>query len=247
MIGLGTLVNVMAIIVGGLLGLLFRGGLKQHYQDALIRTLGLCTLFIGAAGGLAGILVPAGGSLKSGNVLGMILALALGTLTGELLDFDGKMERLGVWLKTRATRGEDSQFVQGFVTASLVVCVGAMAIVGPLQDALDGDPSTLFTKSILDFMIIMVFSSTYGTGAIFSALPVGVLQGTVTLCAGLIAPLLSAAVIANLSFIGSILIFCMGVNLAFGPRFRVANMLPALVFGGVLTTLHAGPLAFLPL
>ena len=115
--------------------------------------------------------------------------------------------------------------------------VGAMAIVGSLQDALDHDPSTLFTKAILDFMIIMVFSSTYGRGAIFSALPVGVLQGSVTLFAGLLAPLLSGTVIDSLSFIGSLLIFCVGVNLAFGDRFRVANMLPALIFGGIWASL----------
>ena len=147
------------------------------------------------------------------------------------------MERLGAWLKAKASRGEDSTFIQGFVTASLTVCIGAMAVVGSIQDGLSGDPSTLFTKSILDCMIVMVFASTYGKGAIFSALPVGVFQGTVTLLAGLLAPVFSQAVISNLSFLGSILIFCVGINLAFGPRFRVANMLPALVIGGLYTAL----------
>ena len=229
MTGIGTLVNVCAIILGGFLGLLFKGGLKQHYQDAVLRCLGLCTLFIGAAGGLS--------RLESGGSLGMILSLVLGTLVGERLNLEGRLGQLGEWLKARASRGEDSRFVEGFVTASLVVCVGAMAIVGSLQDALDHDPSTLFTKAILDFMIIMVFSSTYGRGAIFSALPVGVLQGSVTLFAGLLAPLLSGTVIDSLSFIGSLLIFCVGVNLAFGDRFRVANMLPALIFGGIWASL----------
>ena len=171
MTGIGTLVNVCAIILGGFLGLLFKGGLKQHYQDAVLRCLGLCTLFIGAAGGLSGLLSVSGTRLESGGSLGMILSLVLGTLVGERLNLEGRLEQLGEWLKARASRGEDSRFVEGFVTASLVVCVGAMAIVGSLQDALDHDPSTLFTKAILDFMIIMVFSSTYGRGAIFSALP----------------------------------------------------------------------------
>ena len=240
MIGIGTIVNVAAIVVGGLIGLLFKGGLKEHYQEAIVKSLGLCTMFIGAAGALPGLLRVEDGALASAPIrdtLGMILSMALGTLIGEWLDLDGKMERLGAWLKAKASRGEDSQFIQGFVTASLTVCIGAMAIVGSIQDGLSHDPSTLFTKSILDFLIIIIFASTYGKGAIFSALPVGVLQGGVTLCAGLLAPVFSAAVIANLSFLGSILIFCVGVNLAFGSKFRVANMLPALVLGAAYTAL----------
>lgn len=240
MIGIGTAANVAAIVAGGCIGLTLRGGLKEHYQQAIIRTLGLCTLFIGAAGALPGLVRVEGDSLAGvpmGQTLGMILSLALGTLLGERLDFEGKMERLGAWLKARAAREGDSTFIQGFVTASLTVCIGAMAIVGAIQDGLSGDPSTLFTKSILDFMIVMIFAAAYGRGAIFSALPVGVLQGAVTLCAGLLAPVFSQDIIDNLSYLGSILIFCVGINLAFGSRFRVANMLPALVIGAVYTAL----------
>lgn len=237
MIGLGTIVNVAAIIVGGCLGTLFRGGLKEHYQTALTRALGLSTMFIGIAGALPGMLEVAEGQLVGKDTLGMILALALGTLIGEFFDFDGRLEQLGRWLKDRAARSDDSRFVEGFVTASLVVCIGAMAIVGSIQDGLAGDPSTLYTKSILDFMIVMVFASSYGRGAIFSALPVGVLQGGVTLLAGLVAPLFTPEVIANLSFMGSTLIFCVGVNLVFENRFRVANMLPALLIGGTYTAI----------
>lgn len=236
MTGIGTIVNVLAILLGGCIGLLFKGGMKEHYQTAVIRTLGLCTLFIGASGALPGLLTVENGALagvSAKETLGMILSLALGTLIGEWLDFDGRMEQLGAWLKEKATRGDDSRFIEGFVTASLTVCIGAMAIVGSIQDGLAGDPSTLFTKSILDFLIVIIFASTYGKGAIFSALPVGVLQGGVTLCAGLVAPVFSGPVVANLSFLGSILIFCVGINLAFGTRFRVANMLPALVLGAL--------------
>ena len=237
MIGLGTIVNVAAIVVGGCLGTFMRGGLKEHYQTALTRTLGLATMFIGIAGALPGMLEVVDGQLVGKDTLGIILSLALGTLIGEFLDFDGLLERLGRWLKERAARSDDARFVEGFVTASLVVCVGAMAIVGSIQDGLTGNPTTLYTKSILDFTIVMVFASTYGRGAIFSALPVGVLQGSVTLLAGLVAPVFTPAVVANLSFLGSILIFCVGVNLVFENRFRVANMLPALVLGGIYTAL----------
>lgn len=240
MFAIGTIVNVLAIIGGGLLGLLFKGGLKERYQQSIIRVLGLTTLFIGASGALPGLLRVENGVLTGAPVketLSMIVAMAAGTLIGEWIDFDGKMERLGAWLKEKASRGEDNLFIQGFVTASLTVCIGAMAIVGSIQDGLAGDPSTLFTKSILDFLIVIIFASTYGKGAIFSALPVGVLQGTVTVCAGLLAPVFSAAVIENLSFLGSMLIFCVGCNLAFDSKLRVANMLPALVLGAVFTTL----------
>lgn len=239
MIGLGTIVNVSAIVAGGGIGLLVRGGLGERRQQAVIQALGLSTLFIGLSGALPGLLVVEGSTLagvEMKETLGMILALALGTLIGEWLDLEGWLERLGVWLKARADRGGgDSRFVQGFVTASLTVCIGAMAIVGSIQDGLSGDPTTLFTKSILDFLIVMIFASTYGKGAIFSAIPVGVLQGTVTLCAGLLAPVFSQPVIDNLSFLGSLLIFCVGVNLAFGTKFKVANMLHALVFWVVFT------------
>lgn len=240
MIGTGTIANVAAIVLGGAIGLGVRGGLKAHYQEGLMKAMGLGTLFIGAAGAMAGALSVQGGklaSLDTAATLSMILALALGTLVGEFFDFDRQMERLGIWLKAKADRKGDSQFVQGFVTASLVVCVGAMAIVGSIQDGLTGNASTLYTKSILDFMIVMIFASIYGKGAIFSALPVGVLQGAVTLCAGVLAPVFSQAVIDNLSYLGSMLIFCVGVNLCFGTKFKVANMLPALIFGGVFTAL----------
>lgn len=239
MTGLGTIVNVSAIVAGGGLGLLVRGGLGERKEQAVTQALGLSTMFIGLSGALPGLLVVEGSALSGVDMretLGMILALALGTFIGECLDLEGWLERLGVWLKARADRsGGDSRFVQGFVTASLTVSIGAMAIVGSIQDGLSGDPTTLFTKSILDFLIVMIFASTYGKGAIFSALPVGVLQGTVTLFAGLLAPVFSQPVVDNLSAVGSILIFCVGSNLAFGSKFRVANMLPALALGAVYT------------
>ncbi len=238
MVGTGTMVNVLAIIVGGSLGLLVRGGLKARYQEGVIKALGLSTIFIGASGTIQEMFTVEAGQLVSlsiGETLSMILALALGSLAGEMLDLDHRMEQLGLWLKSKADRKGDSRFVQGFVTASLVVCIGAMAIVGSIQDGLTGNGATLYTKSILDFMIVMIFASTYGKGAIFSALPVGVLQGTVTLCAGILSPVFSPAVIANLSLLGNMLIFCVGINLSFGTKFKVANMLPSLVFGAVFT------------
>lgn len=239
MIGLGTIVNVLAVLGGGAIGLFLRGGMNPRYQEAVVRVMGLSTIFIGVSGALEHMLTVEGGILTGlpiRDTLIMILSMAFGTLIGEMLDFDGKLERFGAWLKKKATRGEDGRFIEGFVTASLTVCIGAMAIVGSIQDGLSGNPSTLFTKSVLDFIILIIYASTYGKGALFSAIPVAILQGGVTVCAGLLQPLFSPAVIANLSFLGSMMIFCVGCNLAFQAKFRVANMLPALVLGALGVT-----------
>jgi len=239
MFGLGTIVNVFAILGGGAIGLFLRGGMNPRYQEAIVRIMGLSTIFIGAAGALEHMLFVDGGKLTGlpiKETLLMILSMALGTFVGEVLDFDGKLEKFGAWLKEKATRGDDNRFIEGFVTASLTVCIGAMAIVGSIQDGLSGDPSTLFTKSILDFIILIIYASTYGKGALFSAIPVAILQGGVTLCAGLLSPFFSPPVIANLSFLGNMMIFCVGCNLAFQAKFRVANMLPALIFGALGVT-----------
>ena len=237
--GLGTIVNILAVLVGGAIGLFLRGGMNPRYQEAIVRIMGLSTIFIGAAGTLEHMLFVENGALTGlpiKETLLMILSMALGTFVGEVLDFDGKLERFGAWLKKVATRGEDSRFIEGFVTASLTVCIGAMAIVGSIQDGLSGDPSTLFTKSILDFIILIIYASTYGKGALFSAIPVAILQGGVTICAGLLSPIFSPEVIANLSFLGNMMIFCVGCNLAFQAKFRVDNMLPALIFGALGVT-----------
>jgi len=239
MFGLGTIVNVFAILGGGAIGLLLRGGMNPRYQDAIVRIMGLSTIFIGAAGALEHMLFVEGDHLVGlpiKETLIMIVSMALGTFVGEVLDFDGKLEDFGAWLKKKATRGDDSRFIEGFVTASLTVCIGAMAIVGSIQDGLSGNPATLFTKSILDFIILIIYASTYGKGALFSAIPVAILQGSVTVCAGLLSPFFSPVVIANLSFLGNMMIFCVGCNLAFQAKFRVANMLPALVFGALAVT-----------
>jgi len=239
MFGLGTIVNVFAILGGGAIGLLLRGGMNPRYQDAIVRIMGLSTIFLGASGTLEHMLFVEGDHLVGlpiKETLIMIVSMALGTFVGEVLDFDGKLEDFGAWLKKKATRGDDSRFIEGFVTASLTVCIGAMAIVGSIQDGLSGNPATLFTKSILDFIILIIYASTYGKGALFSAIPVAILQGSVTVCAGLLSPFFSPVVIANLSFLGNMMIFCVGCNLAFQAKFRVANMLPALVFGALAVT-----------
>lgn len=229
MFGLGTLINVIAILIGGLLGALFGKLLTERHQDTLSKVCGVCVLFIGIAGALEGMLSVADNSIVSGGSLLIIGCLAIGGLIGELMNIEGLFERFGVWLKVKTGNSRDRGFVEGFVTASLTVCIGAMAVVGAIQDGLLGDHAILTTKAILDLIIIMVMTCSLGKGCIFSAIPVGIFQGSITALAVLIKPLMTDAALGNLSTIGSILIFCVGVNLVWGKKIRVANLLPAIV------------------
>lgn len=227
--GIGTIANVMAVIAGGSLGLLFRGGLKARFQEIMMQALGLATIFIGAAGALKGIFVLNGSSIETSGTLVMIVALVIGSAIGEWINIEDKMEVFGAWLKDKAKGKDDPKFVEGFVTATLVICTGAMAVVGSIQDGLHGDATMLYAKACLDLVIVLVFASTLGKGVLFSAIPLGLFQGSITIFAGAIAPLLTDKIISDLSFVGSMLIFCVGVNLVFGKKFRVGNMLPALL------------------
>lgn len=226
---MGTVINVAAILIGGLLGACFGRLLKERHQDSLSKACGICVLFIGIAGALEGMLSVQDGRIVSSGSLLIIACLAIGGLIGELLNIEGLFERFGQWLKVKTGNSKDKQFVEGFVTASLTVCIGAMAIVGAIQDGLLGDHSILTTKAILDLIIIMVMTCSLGKGCIFSAIPVGILQGSITALAVLIKPLMTDSALANLSLIGSILIFCVGVNLVWGKKIRVANLLPAII------------------
>ena len=191
-------------------------------------------LFFGAAGVILGPLVGAIlGELVSGKSMLVVLCLAAGTIIGELIGIENGFERFGEWLKEKTGNSGDAQFVNAFVTTSLTVCIGAMAIVGAIQDGILGDYSTLAVKSVLDFIIVAVMTSSMGKGCAFSAIPVLAFEGSITLLARLIAPIMTDMAIAYLSLIGSILIFCVGVNLVWGKKVRVANMLPA-VFLAVL-------------
>lgn len=227
--GLGTIVNTAAIIFGGIIGMIFKKGLKDELQQMLMQVLGLAVIFIGGAGALKGIFVITEAGLETSGTMLMITSLTIGAVIGELINIEKQMERFGEWLKEKARSSGDTKFVEGFVTASLTVCVGAMAIVGSIEDGLTGNHSTLFAKAVLDAVIIAVFAASYGKGAVFSAIPVAILQGLVTIFAGLLAPVFSDGIIADVSFIGSMLIFCVGINLAFGKRFKVGNMLPAVL------------------
>jgi len=229
MIGLGTIANTVAVIAGGLLGMLLKNGIAKRFEKILMQALGLATMFIGIGGVLKYMLVVENGSISTQGTFLLIFSLVIGCLLGEWIDIESKMEIIGVKLKAVARVKNDNRFVDGFVTASLIICVGAMAIVGAMEDGLTGDCSTLIAKSLLDFAIVAILAAAYGLGTVFSAVPIFVYQGAITLIAALFGAVISDTLIAELSFVGNALIFCVGVNLIREKTFRVANMLPGLL------------------
>ena len=229
MVGLGTIVNVVAIVVFGLMGLLLKGGLKERFGEIMMQACGLAVVFIGAAGAFEMIFSVDGTSLTSGHTMLIVISLVLGGLVGELINIESRLDRIGEKLKKTVKAGNDNRFVDGFVTASLIFCIGAMAICGPIDEALTGDSTTLFIKSILDGIMVMVLASVYGVGALFSALSVGIYQGIFTVFGVFIADFMSDALVLTLSGVGSVLIFAVGVNLLRPKTVRVGNFLPALL------------------
>ena len=233
---IGTLVNTGAIIAGGIAGHLFGKMLKTRHQETLTAACGIGTLFIGISGAVEYMMqtdvFPGGGTML------VIICLALGGLAGEIIDIEKQLERFGEWLKIKTGNAKDQRFVNGFLTASLTVCIGAMAIVGAIQDGISGDWSTLGAKAILDLIIIMVMTCSLGKGCVFSAIPVLIWEGALTLLASVIRPLMTDAAMAYLSLVGSVLIFCVGVNLVWGKKIRVANLLPAVLLAAAASFLN---------
>lgn len=229
MFGLGTIINTVAIIIGGLLGLQFGRFIKEEIQKSLGIANGVTVLMIGIAGTMSGMLAISDGGLTSVKSMFAVLSIVIGAVIGEILNIEGLFERFGTWLKMKTGNAKDKNFVEGFVTASLTVSIGAMAIIGAIQDGIYGDYSLLATKAVLDLVIIMVMTCSMGKGCIFSAIPVFALQGSVTIFASWVKVFMTDAALANLSLVGSILIFCVGLNLVWGKMVRVANLLPAII------------------
>lgn len=229
--GIGTLVNVIAVILGGVIGMIFGKKIKSDIRDSLMKTAGAAVIFIGVSGALTGLLkINSDGSLTTNGALMMIISLIIGTLTGELIKIEKRLDRFGEWLKIKAKATEDGGFVGAFVNTSLVICVGAMAVVGAIEDGIGGNPATLFAKALLDFLIVIIMTSTLGKGCIFAFIPIGIFQGTITLLSKFMEPVLSTGtLISDMSLVGNVLIFCVGINICFGKKFNVGNMLPSLI------------------
>ncbi len=232
MMGLGTIINSGAIVAGGLVGLAAGRFIGERIQKIIKVAIGLSVTAMSISGIVGKMLVNVDGVFESHGTYVNIFSLVLGGLLGEAADIDGKLESFGCWLKKKSGSENDAGFVDGFVTGSLTVCIGAMAVVGAIMDGIKGDYSILLTKSIMDFVIIIAMTATSGKGVIFSAIPVFVFQGGITLLARLLAPVLTDVAINNISLVGSLLILCIGINIIADGKFRikVANLLPSLIF-----------------
>ena len=233
MVGLGTVINVAAIVVGGTAGALVGSRISRRFQETLHAACAVAVMFIGIAGAMQGMLAvvggePAGPALEAGRTLLVVLSLVLGALMGEALDLHTGIMTVGEWLRRRTGSVSDSRFTDAFVTASVTVCVGAMAVVGAIEDGLSGDYSVLTVKAVLDLVIVLAMAASMGRGCVFSAIPVALFQGFFTATAVLIKPVMTPEALANLSTVGSVLIFCVGLNLLWPGRIKVANLLPAI-------------------
>lgn len=226
--GIGTIVNVIAVIAGSLFGLVFKKAINDKLREGVMSALGLAVFTIGITGIITNSVFVENGQLSGEFTLLMILSIAIGTLTGTLIDIEKRLESIGDFFQKKlAKEGQSSTFSQAFVSASLLFCVGSMAIVGSLNDGIQHNPDILFAKSILDGIMAVVFASTLGAGTLMSCVSLIVYQGGITLCASLIAPYLTEDVICQMSLIGNVLIMGIGLNFVYKPKFKVGNMLPS--------------------
>jgi len=227
--GLGTLVNMIMILVGGAAGLVLKRFLSSRITDTISHGIGLAVVIVGLTGVLTAAFTIVEGSIHTQFTLLMIVSLAVGALAGELINIESKLETFAKLCEKRFVQKDaSSSFTQGFITASLIFCVGAMAIIGAMEDGINQNPDILFAKSALDFVISMVLASVLGVGVLFSAFAVLIYQGLVTLLATFIAPYMSDTLITQMSLVGSVLIVGIGFNLLKITKLRLGNMLPAI-------------------
>lgn len=223
----GTLVNAAAVVVGGGLGLVLKKGLPERLEKAITKMLGLSVLIIGLNGIITSMItVQPDGKLASSGELLLLASLVIGVVLGEQLDIDGRLDRMGQYIESRA---KADGFSKGFISASLIFCIGAMAIIGSLNDGLRGDSSVLFIKSALDFIASIILASSLGFGVMFSAIPVLLYQGAITLAADWIAPLISDDLLSIICMVGYAIVACIGINFLEFTKIKTANLLPALL------------------
>jgi len=242
MVYFGNIMNVATILIGGALGLALKKVLHSRITDTVMQGIGLAVIIIGISGALGAAFTVADGRVSSEHILFMIIALAIGALIGELLKIEGRLEALGQFCERKAAEiwgkradhknnngasGEKQAFAQGFVTATLVFCVGSMAIVGALEEGINGNSDILLAKSALDGISAMIFASTMGASVLLSAVALGIYQGTITLLAAFVAPYFNDVVITQMSLVGSVLIMSIGLNLLRIAKIKVGNLLPS--------------------
>ena len=240
MIGLGSIVNAAAIVAGGCVGLVAGKAISERARATLVSGMAVGTLFVGASSTFSKML-SVGDGLECRGALMLVMSLAIGAVAGEIIDIDGKFERFGVWLRRVSHNENDGSFLNGFVTATLTYCIGAMAILGALEDGLRGDPSLLYLKSAMDGIFTIALTTSLGKGVVFSAIPILVYQGSITLAAYPLRPVMTTDALDAISLTGGVLIFCVGWNILWREKkIRVANLLPSLAVAIVWTLVKGG-------
>lgn len=216
----GAVVNFVLVIIGSLLGLMFKKGIPERVRTTLMSGMALCVIYIGVTGLFE----------KNTNIIIIILSVAVGAVIGELVDLDRRINLLGERIETKFNKnGGNTKIADGFVTATLLFCVGAMSIVGSIDSGISGDNSTLYSKSVIDCVSAMAFTSSLGIGVMLSAFPVIILEGSVALLANVIFPVLTDEGIANMSVIGSLLIIALALNMLGLTKIKVMNYLPSML------------------
>ena len=225
---LGIIVNSLVIVIGAFIGLFLKGSINEKISNTIMNGLALCVVYIGISG-----------ALKGDNTIVMIISVALGAFIGEIIDIDNKLEALGKAIEKRFNKNNGNiSIAEGFVTATLLFCIGAMAIVGSLESGLNNNHSTLYAKSILDGISSIIFASTLGIGVALSAIVVFIYQGSITLAASFLAAFLSDIAINNMTAVGSLLIIGLGLNVLGVTKIKVSNLLPSIIIAVILSFIN---------
>ncbi len=229
----GVIANTFTVIIGSMIGLIFKKGIPEHVSNAVMTGLGLCSIYIGIDGVLAGE-----------NVLITIASMAIGAIIGTILDIDDAINRLGAWVEKKFSGKKNGKvsIAEGFVTASLLFCVGALTINGSLNAGLTGDNTLLYTKAFLDLFSSPMLAASLGIGVLFAAAFVLGFQGLLVLCAGFIAPILTQTAIAEMTCVGSLLIIALGLNIIGATNIKIANYLPAIAVAPILCSIVSLPI-----
>lgn len=222
----GTLVNCAAVIAGGAIGVIFKKGIKDSYTESINRSLGIAILIIGLNGVISNMFSVADGKISSSGELLLVAFLVLGTLIGEVLKLES---RFGKFCEKIEKKFRAGGFASGFINGTILFCVGAMAIIGSINDGLTGDSSVLFVKSALDFISAIIFGATLGYGVIFTFIPLLAYQGGITLLAGTLSGILQGELLSQVCMVGYAIIIAIGVNFIFGKKFNTLNMLPGIL------------------
>lgn len=231
--GFGTIINAVAVILGSLIGLGFKKKITKKYQETIYKIIGLGIIFLGLGGTIEKMVFIENNNIITKGSLMSIISLTIGCLIGEIIDIDKGLMSFGLFLKKHFSKQSDNNFVEGFVASTITICVGAMAIIGPLNDVLFNDQKILYTKSFLDFVILIIYSSNFGMGSLFSFFPLIIYQGFISLASFILAIFLTQTMLNNISMVGSMIIFALGCNMFFETKIKVANLIPALIIAAI--------------